>query len=62
MWRLDWTDTLDKCLFRHQSDIVDMCLGDMQSELAMLRAEVRTLADQLKDAENLVSSQVSSLR
>lgn len=33
----------------------------MQSELAMLRAEVRTLADQLKDAENLASSQVSCL-
>lgn len=30
----------------------------MQIELAMLRAEVRTLADQLKDAENLASSQV----
>ncbi|KAL3157009.1 hypothetical protein ABBQ38_001262 [Trebouxia sp. C0009 RCD-2024] len=32
----------------------------MESELAMLRAEVRTLAHQLKDAENLASSQVRS--
>ena len=45
----------------HQSGCVDMCLWGMQSELAMLRAEVRTLANQLKDAENLVSSQVRLL-
>jgi hypothetical protein len=31
----------------------------MQSELAMLRAEVRALADNLKDAENRAGLQVS---
>lgn len=34
-----------------------MCAA--QSELAMLRAEVRALADNLKDAENRVGLQVS---
>ena len=54
-------ETCHRCLsvpFEHIWNECDVLA--MQSELAMLRAEVRTLADQLKDAENLASSQVRS--
>lgn len=54
--------TLNSCLCGiHLTVYKNVGLMAVQSELAMLRAEVRTLADQLKDAENLASSQVSCL-